>query len=70
MITCSKFSPSTTILSARRIRVLAFGTSKRDVLSRMLARPVGSELPATFLRGHPDVRLFSDLASGAEGGVR
>lgn len=59
-----------TILSARRIRVLAFGPAKHDVLARALAQPVGPELPATFLRGHADVRLFTDVGSSRDGGAR
>ena len=58
-----------TILSARRIRVLAFGPSKRDVLGRMLSQPAGPALPATFLRGHADVRLFTDLGHALEKGA-
>jgi glucosamine-6-phosphate deaminase len=59
-----------TILSARRIRVLAFGPSKREVLERALAHPVGPEIPATFLRGHPDLRLYTDLAPARGGDSR
>jgi len=49
-----------TILSARRIRVLAFGADKREIVRRTLEEPVGPDVPATYLRGHPDVRLFAD----------
>lgn len=58
-----------TILEARTIRVLALGAHKADVVSRMLAGAPGSELPAGFLAGHPDVRLLVDAAaaSGPDG---
>jgi glucosamine-6-phosphate deaminase len=49
-----------TILDARRIRVLAFGERKRAIVRRLLDEPIGPALPATFLREHPDARLYSD----------
>ncbi len=52
-----------TILEARRIRVLAFGADKREVVRRTLEAPVDPQTPSTFLRGHPDVRLFVDEAA-------
>jgi glucosamine-6-phosphate deaminase len=55
-----------TILGARRIRVLAFGEAKREIVQRLLEGPVGSTLPASFLRGHPDVRLYADAAALGE----
>jgi glucosamine-6-phosphate deaminase len=54
------------ILDARAVRVLAFGKSKTQVVRRLLGEPIGPELPASFLRGHPDVRLFLD-AEAAQG---
>jgi glucosamine-6-phosphate deaminase len=56
-----------TILEARRVRVLAFGASKREVVRRALEDPIGPEMPATFLRGHPDVRLYVDRAAYPHG---
>ncbi len=52
-----------TILEARRIRVLAFGADKREILRRALEAPVGPDVPATYLRGHGDVRMFADEAA-------
>jgi len=52
-----------TILDARRIRVLVFGAAKREALGRMLDGPIHSDLPASFLRNHTDVRLFVDAAA-------
>jgi len=54
-----------TILEARAIRVLAFGERKAGVVRRALEGPVGPEVPASFLRGHPDVRFLLDPAAGA-----
>ena len=57
-----------TMLDARRIRVLAFGERKAAVVRDMLLSPQSSACPATFLRGHPDVKLFLD--AGAAFGLR
>lgn len=55
-----------TILEARAIRVLAFGAEKAGIVRRTLEDPVSSAWPATFLRGHRDVRLYVDReAAGA-----
>jgi glucosamine-6-phosphate deaminase len=53
-----------TILEARALRVLAFGVRKRAIVKLALEGPVGPEVPATFLRGHPDlvVRLDREAA--------
>jgi glucosamine-6-phosphate deaminase len=52
-----------TILAARRLRVLAFGERKREIVARTLEAPVGPAVPSTFLRGHADVKLFLDAAA-------
>lgn len=54
-----------TILEARTLRVLAFGEPKAEIVRRTLTEPVGPQIPATFLREHPDVRwsLDPDAAS-------
>ncbi len=54
-----------TILSARRIRVLAFGATKADAVCAALTGPVGPDVPASFLRRHRDVRFFVDEAAAA-----
>ena len=52
-----------TILDAKRIRVLAFGARKAEIVKRTLFDPVSSACPATFLRGHRDVKLYVDRAA-------
>lgn len=52
-----------TILDARAIRVLAFGERKAEIVRAALEGPIGPECPASFLRGHRDVRVHLDLAS-------
>lgn len=54
-----------TILEARRIRVLAFGAHKREVVRRTLESPIGPALPATFLREHADCVLYTDAPSAS-----
>ncbi len=49
-----------TILDAKRIRVLAFGSRKAEIVRRTLEDPIGPEVPATFLRGHSDLRIWLD----------
>ncbi|HVS10569.1 MAG TPA: glucosamine-6-phosphate deaminase [Planctomycetota bacterium] len=49
-----------TILDARRVRALAFGAEKADVVHRMLGEDVGPALPASFLREHGDAMLVVD----------
>jgi glucosamine-6-phosphate deaminase len=61
-----------TILDARRIRVLAFGADKAEIVKRTLQGEVSPECPATFLREHRDVKLFVDreAASALEARAR
>jgi glucosamine-6-phosphate deaminase len=53
------------ILAARAIRVLAFGAAKAEVVRRVLEGEPGPDCPASFLRGHADVRLLLDPQSAA-----
>lgn len=52
-----------TILEARRICVLAFGSAKAACVRDMLHGAVGPGNPATFLRGHSNARLWLDAAA-------
>ncbi len=54
-----------TMLDARRIRVLAFGEKKAAIVRDTLFEPQSSSCPATFLRGHPDVKLFVDAVAAS-----
>ena len=49
-----------TLLGAQRIRLLAYGPGKAEIVAKMLRGPRGPEVPASFLRGHPDVRIYLD----------
>jgi glucosamine-6-phosphate deaminase len=59
-----------TILEAKRIRVLALGESKAAVVARTLSEPIGSTLPATYLREHADATLHVDRAAASRIGMR
>ncbi|MDZ4774113.1 MAG: glucosamine-6-phosphate deaminase [Planctomycetota bacterium] len=54
-----------TILAARKIRVLAFGRDKAEIVKRTLEERISPDCPATFLRGHADVKLFLDRSAAA-----
>lgn len=54
-----------TILRARRLRLLAFGGAKAAILARALTGPVSPEVPASLLRGHPDLALHLDAEAAA-----
>ena len=47
-----------TIFKAKKILILASGSSKKDAVKAMLERGVSTEFPATLLNLHPDVTLI------------
>ncbi|WP_400162696.1 glucosamine-6-phosphate deaminase [Brevibacillus sp. TJ4] len=49
-----------TILAAKRILLLASGSSKAEAVQRMLEGELTPELPASFLRQHADVTVVMD----------
>jgi glucosamine-6-phosphate deaminase len=55
-----------TILRARRIVLLATGTSKASCVERLLHGNVTTALPASFLQLHGDVDVMVDEAAGAK----
>lgn len=52
-----------TILSARRLRVLAFGEAKAAAVAATLVGEPQESWPCSFLAGHPDVQLLVDPAA-------
>lgn len=54
-----------TILAARKLRMLALGERKAAVVAELFRGAPRAELPATFLREHPDARLLADAAAAA-----
>jgi glucosamine-6-phosphate deaminase len=49
-----------TILDARRIVLLAWGTNKAAIVRKALVGPITGQVSATFLREHPDVAFYLD----------
>ena len=55
-----------TILSAKKIRMLAWGENKAGILAKAIEGNMSEELPASFLQKHEDARVVMDEAAGAE----
>lgn len=49
-----------TILSARKIRLLAFGDHKAPIIRRTIHGAITGDVPATFLQGHGDTQFLLD----------
>jgi len=54
-----------TILAARKVLVLAYGSAKAAAVRQVVAGEIGSHCPASFLRTHPDACLIVDQAAAA-----
>ena len=54
------------ILSARRVLIQAYGAHKTAAVKAMVDGPRSPACPASFLQGHPEVRVFLD-ADAAKG---
>jgi glucosamine-6-phosphate deaminase len=51
------------ILEAQRILLVVTGKAKASVLRRLLEDPPGVDLPASWLRRHPDATVIADRAA-------
>ncbi|WDQ15074.1 glucosamine-6-phosphate deaminase [Rhodopirellula sp. P2] len=51
------------ILQSHRIRLLAFGEHKADIVQRAIEGPMTSSIPASFLQSHRDVQYLLDDAA-------
>jgi len=49
-----------TILEARRIALMAWGSSKASILERAFLGAVSDDVPASFLQHHPKAAIFLD----------
>jgi glucosamine-6-phosphate deaminase len=58
-----------TILHAKRIVLLATGSTKARCVERMIAGPVTPRLPASFLQLHPNVDVWLDRAAARNLGI-
>jgi glucosamine-6-phosphate deaminase len=54
-----------TILMARHVLIMAYGSHKTAVVKAMVEGPRGPHCPASLLQGHPDTRVFLDEAAAA-----
>lgn len=54
-----------TILAARHVLVLAYGSHKTAAVKAMVEGTRGSQCPASLLQGHANVNLFLDEAAAA-----
>lgn len=51
------------ILGAERILLVVSGRAKAGILARLLREPPGPSLPASWLQGHPGLRLIVDRSA-------
>ena len=54
-----------TILSAKRVRLLAFGEAKARAVFRCFGGPVDALLPASLLQEHSDAAVYLDIAAAS-----
>jgi glucosamine-6-phosphate deaminase len=54
------------ILASDEVWLLVSGAAKAEVLARAMEGPIGSEVPATYLRTHPNAVVFADEPAAAE----
>ena len=54
-----------TILATRHVLIMAYGVNKMAAVKAMIEGPRTTQCPASFLQGHPDVRVFLDNAAAA-----
>ena len=54
-----------TILAARHVLIMAFGTHKLAAVKAMVEGPRSTQCPASLLQSHPDTRVFLDEAAAA-----
>jgi glucosamine-6-phosphate deaminase len=54
-----------TIMSAKRIVLLAFGEAKAEAVYHMIHGPVTNQVPASILQTHPRVDVYLDHAAAS-----
>lgn len=53
------------ILESNEIWLLVTGAHKADILEQMLKGPIGPDLPASFLRTHPNTIIYADRSAAS-----
>jgi glucosamine-6-phosphate deaminase len=51
------------LMGATQLWLLVTGAHKAEILAEAMRCPIGPELPASYLRDHPDARLLADTAA-------
>lgn len=54
-----------TIMSARKVLLLASDAGKAEIVSRALTGPIAPEIPASILQLHPDLTVILDRAAAS-----
>ena len=55
-----------TILEARKIALLAWGSAKASIVKEALTGPISDQVSASFLQEHPDATFYVDAEAGSE----
>ena len=55
-----------TILTARRIILMAWGENKAPIIAQAVEGPISTSVAASFLQEHPNARIVLDAAAAAE----
>ena len=55
-----------TILKARQIFIMAWGSHKADIVKQTIEGEVTEMIPATYLQGHQNVKFYLDAAASSE----
>ena len=55
-----------TILSAKRVLLMAFGEQKAPIIRQAIEEPVNNRVAASFLQKHPNAGIVVDRAAGAD----
>ncbi len=53
------------ILDSREIWLLVTGSNKASILERLMNGPIGPDVPASFLRDHPNVTVLADRSAAS-----
>ena len=55
-----------TILEARKIVLMAWGSKKAEIVARAFQGPVSDEIPASYLQEHDNVAIYLDAPAAAD----
>jgi 6-phosphogluconolactonase/glucosamine-6-phosphate isomerase/deaminase len=53
------------LLASKEIWLLANGSTKADIIRRVVNGPIGEDVPASLLRRHPESWFFVDAEAAA-----